>query len=47
VHGGYEHQAFGDATLLDDQGDLVCDSDELLALLGLEPEVFGVSSYGL
>jgi hypothetical protein len=46
VHGAHEHEAVADATGAHLRGDVVRDVDDLLAALGLEPEVVGMYGHG-
>src|SRR5687768_12327900 len=41
VHRRHQHHAFLDGAFLDNSSDFIGDADELLALFGVEPEIFG------
>src|SRR5687768_12400908 len=41
VHRRHEHHSFLDGAFLDNGSDFIGDADELLALLGVEPEILG------
>jgi hypothetical protein len=45
VHGGYQDDTLADTADLDLLRDLVGDVDDLLAALGLEPEIVSVSGH--